>query len=478
MTQEADFFGDRLRLSAFLRIVADGIPQRPTRFKRRLFGICHGEPSCQQGPGLLDAKSAPDQETADNTTVPDVVRSSSPQPPELAAEGHRLADHANSRSQEDRGRAEPEDQRRIGERTSITAINKPPNQPRQVSRIRRRRHLPVNELALLRTTSSNGLPLPRDADHIFVVPVAALDPIEDSQIRSATLFKNSAGRSQGHRVRKLSPVRGVKSGSPALLLRERFAHVSSAKSKGSHSSTSPRSELATGSDGFVGVELHIQHPTKWNKPRASNRPRTKKSVCNNGGLVLTSGYLPAPPIEHQHSGLIMTESQLHTAALQAAGTTNEAIVSLPLLQHAVAEVFKVTREKEARERRQSQVQRYDDLVRSQLSIVTAPSRRTPESSSSGSAGDADEKVTYSRTPSLEFDESHEQITPQWLCTAATGRAHDQIEAERYFERAMCDLDAAGRSDSVSGELCPQYSGLERSDGLWDARGATGSVRYI
>jgi hypothetical protein len=35
MLQVADFCGDRLRLSAFLRVVGDGMPQRPTRFRRR-----------------------------------------------------------------------------------------------------------------------------------------------------------------------------------------------------------------------------------------------------------------------------------------------------------------------------------------------------------------------------------------------------------------------------------------------------------
>jgi hypothetical protein len=36
MPQEADFYGDRLRLSAFLRVVGNGIPKRPIRFRRRV----------------------------------------------------------------------------------------------------------------------------------------------------------------------------------------------------------------------------------------------------------------------------------------------------------------------------------------------------------------------------------------------------------------------------------------------------------
>jgi hypothetical protein len=289
--------------------------------------------------------------------------------------------------------------------------------------------------------------------------VATPDPIEDSQIRSATSLENLAGRPRTHRVEKLSPASGLEPGSPLLLLRERFTPLHLPKSKGPQSSTSSRHKFATGSDGFVGTELSLQHSTKWNKPRASNRSQTKKSVCNKGGLTLASGYLPAPPVEHQHDILAKADPRLRTAGLQANGTAT------------FAEFARTT----TRERRGSQTQGRDDLVRRQLSTVTAPSRRPFESSDG--ADDADE-VTRSHRSSLELDDGLGQINPRWLHTSSTGRTYDCIGVERYFERAMRDLNTAGLSDSVNGEFWTQYGGLERSDGSWDARGATSLMHYI
>lgn len=157
----------------------------------------------------------------------------------------------------------------------------------------------------------------------------------------------------------------------------------------------------------------------------------------------------------------MAEQRLHTTDFQAVETPNRAGEPLPLSQRAVTEIHKVTKEKEAKERRQSRVRQHDSLVRSQLSNVTAPSRHTSENSSSGSA---DEEVTLSCRSSDDFDKSHEQVTSQGPYAPSTRRAHNHLEAERYFERAMRDLDAAGRSDSVNGEFWSQYGGLERSDG--------------
>ncbi|CAN9198249.1 unnamed protein product [Alternaria alternata] len=48
-----------------------------------------------------------------------------------------------------------------------------------------KRRLPVNELALLRTTTLDGLPTPVDAAVNFTTPIAVIDPIEESQMRSA-----------------------------------------------------------------------------------------------------------------------------------------------------------------------------------------------------------------------------------------------------------------------------------------------------
>lgn len=170
MTQEADFCGDRLRLSAFLRVVADGMPERPTRFKRRFVGVDRSfDSQIQHDPGHGDAGSPPGQEAVqkqypNNTTATHVIYSPSPQPPEIAASHLRLTTQTNSGSQRHCKQSERvqllEDQQHIRERESTTAMTEPLDISRKTSSTPKRRHLPVNELALLRTTSSDGLPLP------------------------------------------------------------------------------------------------------------------------------------------------------------------------------------------------------------------------------------------------------------------------------------------------------------------------------
>ncbi|KAF3045727.1 hypothetical protein E8E11_006319 [Didymella keratinophila] len=473
MTQEADFCGDRLRLSAFLRVVAEGLPQRPTRFRRRVVDPNHSlDSSTQRDSSLLDAKSPSDQAPAleqyPENAILKVVRSPSLQAPELAAEDLRFASQNGSNPQSDCSQREhvqhsPAQKQSVKRSSSPTTL-KPSQKPRKISSTRKRGHLPVNELALLRTMSSDGLPLPSDANHIFAVPVATLDPIEDSQIRSATPLKDAGGLHRSHRAEKLSPARAVEPGRPALLLRERFAHICSAKSQGPQSSTSSGHKFATGSDGFAGTELHIQHPASQRRPRTSNRTlKEKKSACNMSELTLASGCLPAPPVEHQHNVLITADSRLHTAGSRAVGTAIMADQS----QRDIAYNTMAVTEKVARERLRSRTQRHDDVVRGH----TAPGRHTTENSSSDNADDA---ATHSHGASLEAGQVNKQSTPRWLRTPSTGCAYDFFEDERYYERAMCDLNVEARSDSVNGEFWSQYGGLERCDGDWDAADATTS----
>lgn len=231
---------------------------------------------------------------------------------------------------------------------------------------------------------------------------------------------------------------------------------------------------ATVSDGFVGVELDLQHSIRWRKQRASNRHRTKESTRSHGKLVLACGYLPPPPIEHEQGGLGMAESHLNTAGFHAVGTPDWSDLMLPPLQHTCTEVYEVP-EKRARQRRQSRVRQHADLVRSQFSAPTAPSRHISKSPSSESV---DEDTMPSRRSSSGLDESREQATVHWPHMPLTGRVHSPLDAQRYFERAMRDLDAAGRSDSVSGEFWSQYGELERNDGEWDTCGAMDLPEFI
>jgi hypothetical protein len=167
MTQEADFCGDRLRLSAFLRVVADGMPKRPTRFRRRLVDSNQSlDSSNQRGSSLLEvgSPSAQDPTSEQYPEILDVARSPSLQTPGLAAEDLRSANQSGSKPQSDCSKYEgvqhsPVQRQSVKRPSNLTTIE-PSQKPRKISITRKRWHLPVNELALLRTTSSDGLPLP------------------------------------------------------------------------------------------------------------------------------------------------------------------------------------------------------------------------------------------------------------------------------------------------------------------------------
>jgi hypothetical protein len=181
MTQEADFCGDRLRLSALLRVVGEGMPQRPTRFRRRLVDPNNSlDSSNQRDSGLPVPKSPSDPDPAleqcSENTILTVVRSLVLQSPELEAEDLHSASQKGSIPQRDCDQCEHVQQSPVQKqsvkRSSNRTTMKPTQEPRKISSTRKRRHLPVNELALLRTTSSDGLPLPSvrrsRAKHVYL----------------------------------------------------------------------------------------------------------------------------------------------------------------------------------------------------------------------------------------------------------------------------------------------------------------------
>lgn len=296
--------------------------------------------------------------------------------------------------------------------------------------------------------------------------MAVPDPIEDSQIQSATSSKYADGRPQGHLAKKKLPVKRVEYSPRALLLRKHLIHISSADSKVSYSINSSKHKFATGSDGFVGVELDIQHSTRLIKPRTGNRNQTKKSTRSNIELALTSGYLPTPSAEDQNNDLATAGPQLDTGDFQAVETAVSTGKRLPLLQHAVAEIHRATKKEDVQERRRFRTRRCDNLTRGRLSNLTAPSRHTFKRSGSSNTADADGEVTKRRRSSLELDESDVQLDSYLPYPSS------HIEAEGYFERTTRNLDAVGRSDSANGETWSQRSGPEQRGG-----GGTGLLCY-
>lgn len=170
MSQEADFCGDRLRLSAFLRVVADGMPQRPTRFKRRFIGIEQSLDSQKRrdadhgGAARSLSQEAILEGYPNDTIISDVARSLWPRSPEFAPDHIRSATRPSDELQKNCKQSEAvqplQDQQHTREQEMTTALFEPLHVSRRTSGTPRRRHLPVNEVALLRTTSYDGLPLP------------------------------------------------------------------------------------------------------------------------------------------------------------------------------------------------------------------------------------------------------------------------------------------------------------------------------
>ena len=169
MSQEADFCGGRLRLTAFLRVVGDGMPPRPTRFRRRPHAADNG----------LDVSTSREAGTTDTGEIitPDLGKRSNDTPtlgtPHLDSSVHLTSEPEHplpesmvgSRDQrgghqESQTNQQSSSLQKTEKRTRITITTNSSSKLCKTPSARKKRRLPVNELALLRTTSSNGLPQP------------------------------------------------------------------------------------------------------------------------------------------------------------------------------------------------------------------------------------------------------------------------------------------------------------------------------
>lgn len=174
MSQEADFCGDRLRLSAFLRVVGDGMPPRLARFRRRLRAAEYGHdvstardniPHDNGATITLSLTGSTKRERSVDPSALDVFNSSSFGRPTSEADDPLFKGNIESEAQQG-GLQQPgfDEQaitlRKADERTSVTSTTVSLSKLRKTSSARKERRLPVNELALSRTTSSDGLPQP------------------------------------------------------------------------------------------------------------------------------------------------------------------------------------------------------------------------------------------------------------------------------------------------------------------------------
>ncbi|KZM23971.1 uncharacterized protein EKO05_0009264 [Ascochyta rabiei] len=386
MSHGADFCGDRLRLPAFLRVVDDGLPKRPTRLRRRLPAVGNGfEASSHDRPDHTDsaidsAAKAAYQGYSDDVLLLGIERSTTSGQPLPAREELSLFVADKSAYQRDREHIEPvlltSDQptEKRASVKSLTTDTKVPNKPCKALSTQKRRQLPLNELNLMRSTSSDGLPQPSDADNIFAAPVAAGDPIEDGQVVSCVSLGTAHKLLASHQVGKY-PTRSItktffasSTKRSGLILRGQLGRPSSVQRNGAHHKKLSTYTFATASDGFVGAELSIQRRGGLMKPQNHNKTRRKKTIIASARLVLASGHLPIPPVEHHVQALPVE----HRMSPQGQARISD---RQSLSERALTGIPRTMSENEAKELYDHDLRRGESSIRDQHPSIAAPIRR-------------------------------------------------------------------------------------------------------
>ncbi|KAF2873453.1 hypothetical protein BDV95DRAFT_592817 [Massariosphaeria phaeospora] len=358
MASDANFCGDRLRLVAFLRVV-ENLPQQPSRFGRHRHvhleeqapqvhspeGTPRASPSEPPKNAMSGAKEAPpppgiaaiDQDDNIGTwTGPcSAVESApmDPNPTESFSMSSQYSSESNTIQQQPGPLPVP-----LGLHKDVTVYKSRgyrTNRSTAAFSNTRKGRLPVQELALLRTTTDNGLPEPSGTETAFNSSMLANDPIQDTQLIPTTLIDEESTR---------PPLRNrahaddsSRSGDiiPGSNSSETLHSPSNHQSKNTNSSTwsskktkavhghpkgyakRPRLDygLKSVSDGFVGTESAIPLARQF---RRKMPQREKKETDRNGGLTLVEGCLPPLSIERtaseedMFSRNIASASQLET----------------------------------------------------------------------------------------------------------------------------------------------------------------------
>jgi hypothetical protein len=153
MSQEGAFYSGKLRLSVFLRVV-NSIPHRPTRFQNRAPYTAGDHHVVQQPP----FRSVP-------TPIDEIIPDQNNRNPEervitqlTPSNSSRVRDDEITLDQKEGGWVEPVSP---PPRRSL-AVYASKSEKEDARRVRvscaRKRRLPVNELALVRTSTTDGLP--------------------------------------------------------------------------------------------------------------------------------------------------------------------------------------------------------------------------------------------------------------------------------------------------------------------------------
>jgi hypothetical protein len=177
MDDDANFCGGRLRLAAFLRVVESNMPQRPSRCKQRMLSveklphqivqfellntdqIIEASSTSMNSPSLEAAASFPPQ-VHRSASIKSTVRCSPIPTDDTGYNNFKSNTHHDKKVNEQSTAAKV--RKRVGKSLIVAHTTEAEDlsiTSRRPSRTKKRR-VPVNGLAMLRTTTSDGLPEP------------------------------------------------------------------------------------------------------------------------------------------------------------------------------------------------------------------------------------------------------------------------------------------------------------------------------
>ncbi|CAO2654883.1 Nn.00g116160.m01.CDS01 [Neocucurbitaria sp. VM-36] len=436
MAHDTNFAGDRLRLASFLHVVKDGMPQRPARFKPRIEHVVE-QPRGSNLAALSHADldtvlmdknnrpSAPKVTTSNLLDSPNTIQelgsakgielsqvSPDPTPDPVVPCDISCEIPCSSTPAELQVRSIVDDigcgacsglnlhpphlnpllitQTRSKAETVRSDKSKKTYRKTHASSSTRPKSLSAHGLALLRTTTSNGLPEPNDSKTVFATPVTDIDPVDDSQAMSSSRLGGPHIHTLKDKVaskQKFDP-----SSHRASKPREaHFSVVQTSRVPASRNRNLPivnngkqqpklRSEGVPG--GFVGSELSIVFKRR---SRRSGKPApVKRKTAVIGELTLTSGLLPVPASK-------CIEAPMEQSKPTYPGQSHfpfmcehfQGIARLEQLMACSHSTDKYSQTKSDRS------QQWDKAIHDQLSSIMAPMRCVSESSDSEPSAETD-----------------------------------------------------------------------------------------
>jgi hypothetical protein len=170
MADDTNFCGGRLRLAAFLRVVESDMPQRPSRCKRRVLSSRSAQSELPDKDHVVEpcnalmdvlglAAGARLPAEAPRSTS---IRSTDLNSPILEDKTSNENSGTHVEKQINKQPVASKIRERVGKSPKVTHAPEAEDQStnsRKPSRVKKRR-LPVNSLAMIRTTTSDGLPEP------------------------------------------------------------------------------------------------------------------------------------------------------------------------------------------------------------------------------------------------------------------------------------------------------------------------------